>query len=131
MLCVCLRSIDVHARDACGFFSLPGSRRGLLIFTQAASLVNTFFKMAQGQVVKERSKKRIFHFSATNAELCSADLYEKARARSCLPGNVGNVLRGQEERREKITNGGKRKRRAKKKGMAVGGRGRHGCNDTS
>lgn len=101
MLCVCLRSIGVHAGDACGFFFLPGSRRGLLIFTQAASLVNTFFKMAQRQVVKERSKKRIFHFSAANAELCSADLHEKARARSCLPGNVGNVHLGQDERRRK------------------------------
>lgn len=43
--------------------------------------------MAQGQMVKEQSKKRIFHFSATNDELC-------------LPGNVGNVLLGQDENRE-------------------------------
>lgn len=69
--------------------------------------------MAQGQVVKERSKKRIFHFTATNAELCSADLQEKARACSCLPGNVGNVLLGQDERRKKKTiNGGEKKGKA-------------------
>lgn len=52
-------------------------------------------------MVKEQSKKRIFHFSATNVELCSADLHEKARAHSCLPGNVCNVLLGQDERRKK------------------------------
>lgn len=100
------------------FFFFPSlGVGGLLIFTQAASLVNTFFKMAQGQVVKEQSKKRIFHFSATNVELCSADLLKKARAHSCLPGNVGNVLLGQDERRKKEEEmGGGRKRMAKKDG---------------
>lgn len=70
--------------------------------------------MAQGQVVKEQSKKRIFHFSATNVELCSADLLKKARVHSCLPGNVGNVLLGQDERRKKEEEMGGEKKDGKK-----------------
>lgn len=103
----------------------------MLIFTQAASLVNTFFKMAQGQVVKERSKKRIFHFSATNAELCSADLHEKTleHARvslemwatcSSVKMNTGKKkINGRKKKRKSITK--KKKKRWLWAGEAAAG----------
>lgn len=91
----------------------------MLIFTQAASLVNTFFKMAQGQVVKERSKKRIFHFSAANAELCSADLHEKARERARVSlgtwATCSSVKMNAGGKKIKTINGEKKEKHSKKK----------------
>lgn len=90
----------------------------MLIFTRAASLVNTFFKMAQGKVVKERSRKRIFHLAEANAELCFADLHPNARECLCVPGDVASGLRGQVKKREEM---GKEKRGVKKKVVTAGG----------
>lgn len=77
--CICLHSTSTRAR-AVGFFLWS---RSLLIFTQAASLVNTFFKMAQGQVVKERSRNESF-ISLRLMPSCVSQICAEALERTCV-----------------------------------------------